>query len=351
MIGNLPMTTTEPLQNPVTPFVLIDEARMTENLNVMHNIIRQFGLALRANVSTHRQISIAQEQLEMGAKGISCLTLQEARQFIEAGFTNILIPSNIVGPDKTEELTNLLMMAQVTVTADHPLVVAGMADATGRYDLSARILVEVSSEQGRSGLSPAETVTLAQRIETEESLHFAGLYMYPITAKSYPRLKEALAQLDSAGIGVDVVSGGGTGFSLIAPTMPEITEIVAGRYPFYDWESIVHGWCHPDECALTVEATIVNRPSSEKAIVNAGWRILSHFHINNTFGHILEYPHAVIHELDANRAYIDTSKCNEQPVIGETIHIVPIRAEAVLDHAKTIYIRQQGQLEIYAERN
>jgi len=329
---------------PETPYVLIDSQRMQNNLQDMNTICEQFGLSLRPNVSWHQSIAIAQEQIDTGATGISCLTVAEARRFVDAGFTNIQISANVVGQGKTEQLTDLMMMAKVTVTVDHTLVVAGLADAAARYDLSVRVLVEVASEYGYAGVSPSEAVLIAKRIEAEGYLHFAGIYMQPITMKSYPRLKETLQLMDEAGLGVDVVSGGGTGYAMIAPNIPEVTEIVSGRYVFYDWESIVNGWCHPDECALTVKATVVNRPVTDQAIINAGWRILSMFNINNTYGHILEYPHATIYQLDPHRAYVDTSKCNEQPVIGETIHIVPIRAEAVLHQVDTLYTAHEGQI-------
>lgn len=338
------MTSPESSSLPETPYVLIDTRRMDNNLNNMNTICSQFGLRLRANVSLHQNMAIAQEQLDAGANGISCLTVEEALLFADAGFTNIQIPANIVGQGKTEALTNLLMMAKVTVTVDHTLVVAGLADAAERYDLSVRVLVEIASKHGRAGLSPSEAVTLAKRVEEEEHLHLAGVYMQPITSDSHQRLKDTLELLHKAGLGVDVVSGGGTGFGLIAPMVPEVTEIEAGRYIFYDWESIVRGWCHPDECALLVKSTIVNRPATERAIIDAGWRTLSMFNINNTYGHILEYPHAIIYRLDGHRAYVDTSNCKEQPVIGETIHIVPIRAEAVFHNTDIVYSVQQGQI-------
>lgn len=336
------MTTDSP--SPQTPYVLIDHRRMQNNLQIMSNMCTDLGLRLRANVSVHQRPVIAQEQIDMGAIGISCMSVDEARQFVDEGITNIQIPANIVGTDKTEALTDLLMMAKVTVTVDHTVVVAGLADAAGRYDLSVRVLVEVASEEGRSGVSPAEAVIIAKRVEAEEHLHFAGIYMQPITQKSYKRLQTTLQLMDGAGLGVDVVSGGGTGFALLAPTMPDVTEIVSGRYTLFDWESIVRGWCHPDECALMVKATIVNRPSSDRAIFNAGWRTLSPFDINNTYGHIIEYPHAIIYQLDSHRAYVDTSRCREQPVIGETVHILPIRSEAVLHLADTIYTIHEGQI-------
>jgi|GEM_PF-3475131 len=339
---------TDATTTPQTPFVLIDNRRMYHNLEVMSNLCNDLGLTLRANASVHQRSFLAQEQVDMGAVGVSCVTVAEALRFVEAGITNIQIPANVVGAEKTEALTDLLMMARVTVTVDHTVVVAGLADAAGRYDLSVRVLVEVASAEGRSGVSPAEAVTIAKRVEEEENLHFAGIYMAPIKSKSYKRLQETLKLLDGAGLGVDVVSGGGTGFALMAPTMPEVTEVVSGRYMLFDWESIVRGWCHPDECALMVKATVVNRPSSERAIMDAGWRILSPFGINNTYGHVLEYPHAVIYRLDSYRAYLDTSKCREQPVIGETIHILPIRSEAVLHLADEIYTVHQGQIVLMA---
>lgn len=58
--------------------------------------------------------------------------------------------------------------------------------------------------------------------------------------------------------------------------------------------------------------------------------------------------HAVIYRLDSYRAYLDTSKCREQPVIGETIHILPIRSEAVLHLADEIYTVHQGQIVLMA---
>lgn len=338
------MTIPETLTPPETPYVLIDNRRMQTNMETMNTFCEQNGLKLRANVSLHQSVGIAEEQKDMGVTGISCHTVKEAREFADAGFTNIQIPANIVGQGKAESLTDILMMSQVTVTVDHTLVVGGLADAAQRYDLSIRILVEVSSQQGRAGLSPSEAVTIAKRVEEEEHLHLAGIYMQPITTQSHKRLKQTLDLMNQAGIGVDIVSGGGTGYMLIASAIPEVTEIVAGRYIVYDWESIVRGWCHPDECALMVKSTIVNRTASDRAIIDAGWRNLSMFNINNTYGHILEYPHAIIYKLDPHRAYVDTSKCKDQPVVGEKIHIVPIRAEAVLHHADTIYTIHEGQI-------
>ena len=75
------MTSLEPNTMPETPFVLIDNRRMQNNLAVMSNTCDQFGLKLRADVSFHRNPAIAQEQVDMGATGISCLTVEKARLF------------------------------------------------------------------------------------------------------------------------------------------------------------------------------------------------------------------------------------------------------------------------------
>ena len=65
---------------PETPYVLIDSQRMQHNLEDMNTICDQFGLSMRPNVSWHQSIAIAQQQIETGAIGISCLTVAEARR-------------------------------------------------------------------------------------------------------------------------------------------------------------------------------------------------------------------------------------------------------------------------------
>ncbi|MFN8564395.1 MAG: hypothetical protein U0703_22895 [Anaerolineae bacterium] len=57
--------------------------------------------------------------------------------------------------------------------------------------------------------------------------------------------------------------------------MPELTEIRVGTYVFNDWTTVTRGWCPLDDCAMTVRATVVSRPTETRAILDSGSKTLS----------------------------------------------------------------------------
>ena len=77
--------------------------------------------------------------------------------------------------------------------------------------------------------------------------------MYPSNASMRPAVQEALSRLNAAGIGVDSVSGGGTGAALQAHELPELTELRVGTYVFNDWNTVSAGWASEEDCAMTTD--------------------------------------------------------------------------------------------------
>ncbi|MBZ0289486.1 MAG: alanine racemase, partial [Anaerolineae bacterium] len=197
-----------------TPSVLIDLDRVERNIARMQEYCNQHGLAFRPHIKTHKIPDIARMQIDAGAVGIACQKLTEAQVFIDEGFDNIQIPYNIVGPQKTARLADMAMYNRITVSADHPSVISGLADAAKANAITIRVMVDLETEIKRTGAQVDEVVTLAQKIDDDENLHFAGLLVYPSNPSIRPALQEALDQLHKAGIGVDSVSGGGLGASL-----------------------------------------------------------------------------------------------------------------------------------------
>ena len=101
-----------------TPAAVVDVDRLERNLSRWQEHCDSHGLANRPHVKTHRCVEIAQRQLELGAVGITCQKLSEAQVMADAGFNDILVPFNIVGPAKLRRLRALLERAKVTVSAD-----------------------------------------------------------------------------------------------------------------------------------------------------------------------------------------------------------------------------------------
>jgi D-serine deaminase-like pyridoxal phosphate-dependent protein len=328
-----------------TPCVVIDLDRLDRNLLRMQARCDGLGLKFRPHVTTHKIPEIARLQMDAGAVGIAAQKVSEAAVFADAGFNDVLIPYNIVNPRKTARLADLALFNRITVAADHPVVIAGLADAAKANEMSLRVILELATELERTGALPDEVVELAKRIDADENLHFVGLLVYPSTPASRPALQEALNLLHNAGIGVDMVSGGGTGAVRFAPEIPELTELRAGTYIFNDWKAVCKSWADMDDCALMVAATIVSRPTTERAILDCGSRSLSSETVDGGYGFILEYPDAYIYTLSGEHAHVDVSKCREQPVIGERVHVIPVRADMVINLHDTVYALRDWQLE------
>jgi D-serine deaminase-like pyridoxal phosphate-dependent protein len=328
------MTTIHDLE---TPSVLIDMDRMERNIARMQNYCNEHGLAFRPHMKTHKIPDIARMQIEAGAVGIACQKLTEAQVFIDEGFDDIQIPYNIVGPQKTARLADMSIYNRITVSADHPAVIAGLADAAKANEISIRVMVDLATEIQRTGAPADEVLELAKRIDEDENLHFAGILVYPSNPSIRPQLQEALDALNQAGIGVDSVSGGGLGASFHAHEVPELTEIRVGTYVFNDWGSVLKGWATLDDCAMTVMATVVSRPTTDRAILDSGNKTLAADRIDEGHGFILEYPEARIYQLNEEHAYVDMSACEERPIIGERVHVVPVHTCVVTNLHNQLY--------------
>ncbi|GAB4511835.1 MAG: D-TA family PLP-dependent enzyme [Anaerolineae bacterium] len=329
-----------------TPAVLIDLERMERNIQRMQAHCNSLGLAFRPHIKTHKIPEIARMQLDAGAVGIACQKISEAEVFAQAGFNDIQIPYNIVGAAKTRRLVDLVLYNRVTVAADHLLVISGLAEAAKKEDLAIRVMLELGTDAERTGAQPDQMVEFAKRIDVDENLHFAGLIVYPSNPSVRPALQETLSLLHHAGIGVDTVSGGGTGAARLAKEVPELTELRVGTYVFNDWTCVMRKWADMDDCAMVVAATVVSHPTADRVILDSGSKTLAADTIDGGHGFIMEYPDAYIYKLNEEHAYVDMSRCTTRPVIGDRVHVIPVHACVVMNLHDRIYGYRGEQVEV-----
>lgn len=329
-----------------TPSVLIDLDRMDANIARMQAHCDSLGLAFRPHIKTHKIPDIARRQVEAGAVGIACQKVGEAEVFAAAGFNDIQIPYNIVGAKKTARLVDLAHYNRVTVSADSLETIAGLSEAAHAADMPLRVMVELMTDLQRTGAPVEQVVTLAQQIDNDDKLHFAGLLVYPSNPIVRPALQEALAALDHAGIGVDSVSGGGVGAAHHAAEVPELTELRVGTYVFNDWATVWKGWATFEQCAMTVLATVVSHPTPGRIILDGGSKTLSSDTFGEGYGTIVEYPDARIYQLNEEHAYVDVSACEDSPGIGERVHIIPVHTCVVSNLHNQLFGVRGGEVEV-----
>ena len=307
-----------------TPAVLIDIPTMLRNIERMQAYCDRHGIAFRPHIKTHKSPEIARIQREAGAVGIACQKLGEVEVFLDAGFDDIQLPFNIVGPQKTARLAALSKRGRITVSADHSDVLQGLEAAATDAGVQIRVMPDLETEIERTGAAPEQVVALAQQIVASPHLEFAGLFLYPANPVIRPRLQEALKRLNEADIEVPVVSGGGTSASTTAHEVPEMTELRVGTYIFNDMNVVTSGGASLDDCAMSVLATVVSRPTADRAILDSGSKTLAADRVSDGHGHIREYPDARIYKLNEEHGFVDLSECQRRPRIGEQVHVVPV---------------------------
>jgi D-serine deaminase-like pyridoxal phosphate-dependent protein len=332
-----------------TPAVTIDLDRLEANIARTQARLDAVGRANRPHIKTHKIPAIGRMQMKAGAIGLTCQKLGEVEVFIDAGVADdILLTFNIVGRHKTERLMDLAgRIGRLAVVADNETVVDGLAEAARRAGRDLPVLVECDCGFGRNGVqSPDEALALARRIAAASHLRFEGLATYPNTA---PRVEDfftrAVALFADAGIPLPILSGGGTPALTSLEVAPMMTEHRAGTYVYNDRMTMEVGGATVDDCAMQVLTTVVSRPTEDRAIVDAGSKILTReqYFLKN-FGLVLDYPEAPIVNLSEEHGMVDLSASRRKPKVGEVVSVVPNHCCVVSNMVDEVFAVRSGEV-------
>lgn len=313
-----------------TPCVLIDVDRASANILRAQAYADANGKALRPHIKTHKLPYWAKKQVEAGAVGITCQKIGEAEVMADAGLTDIFLPYNILGAAKLRRLRALHERVTLSVTADSAVTVDGLAKAFADAARPLTALVECDTGMGRCGVqTPEEALALARRIGEVPGLRFGGLMTYPATGKAAEAnswLKRARDLLAANGIACERISSGGTPDMWHAGESDVVTEYRPGTYIYLDRYQVAQGVGSADDCALTVLATVVSRPTATRAILDAGSKALTSDTLGMTgFGEIVGVPGALVAGLSEEHGTV-TLENGADLAIGERVRILPDHA-------------------------
>jgi D-serine deaminase-like pyridoxal phosphate-dependent protein len=314
-----------------TPAVLIDIDRAEANMQRFQAYADKHELAVRPHIKTHKLPRFAKRQVELGAVGITCQKLGEAEVMADAGLTDIFLPYNIIGKAKLGRLLALNERVTLAVTADSDVTVRGLSETFNDAPKPLTVLVECDTGMGRCGVqSPDEAVALAKLIDAAGGLRFAGFMTYPKTGaivENEAFLSAAKEKAIAAGLDPRIISNGGSPDMWRAHEVKSATEHRPGTYIYMDRFQVAKGVGTWDDCALTVLATVISRPTENRAIIDAGSKALTSDTFGmDGFGYIVDYPDAVITSLSEEHGAIDLSACKDKPRIGDRLRIIPNHA-------------------------
>jgi len=317
-----------------TPFAAIDLDIVERNLARAQRYFDEHKLALRPHIKTHKIPELARRQVELGARGITCQKIGEAEVMADAGIADILLTFNIVGPLKLSRLVDLAGRVRLSVVADSREVAAGLSAAMAEAGLALTVLVECDTGAKRCGVqTPDEAALLARAIDRLPGLAFGGLMTYPPKAQieiTRRWLAEAVAAIRAMQLEVPAVSVGGTPDMYRAHEIDLSTEHRPGTYIYSDRYMAAHGVGTLADCALRIVATVVSRPTADRAIIDAGSKSFSSDPMGlEGYGAILEHPEAALAQLSEEHGHLDLSRCRDKPRVGDRLTIIPNHACAV----------------------
>src|SRR3954463_14416470 len=312
-----------------TPAAVIDMDRVERNIARVQAACEAAGLANRPHIKTHKSPILAKLQVEAGAHGITCQKLGEAEVMANAGIDDILISYNLIGEEKMARLGALQAKANMTVAADNTVVIAGLPQAAALSGRPLSVVVECDTGRKRAGVeTPAEAVALAREIAAASGLTFGGFMLYPTEtgwAEAQRFYDEALAGVRAHGLDAAMVSTGGSPNMKNLGKLKAATEPRPGTYIYNDRMQVAAGVASWDDCALTIYSTVVSRAGADRGILDAGSKTLTPETGGGLdgYGLILEHPEARIARFAEEHGFLDLTRSNTRPNVGDVVRIVP----------------------------
>ncbi|CUK04124.1 D-threonine aldolase [Ruegeria denitrificans] len=313
-----------------TPAVLVDLDIAEANIDRFQGHCAKHGLAVRPHIKTHKLPMLAKRQIEAGAIGITCQKVSEAEAMIaEGGIDDVLITFNILGDAKLARLRALSEKVRLSVVADNTETVDGLSRFFADAATPLCVLVECDTGAARCGVTtPEQARDLARYIDRQPGVTFLGLMTYPPVGQEVAVqewLTRAKREIEEIGLSVHVVSHGGSPGMWQSQDVPVATEYRIGTYIYNDRSLQARGVCTWEDCALSVLATVISVPADNRAVIDAGSKVLTSDLLGlEGHGYVIGRPDILVQGLSEEHGVLKADKINLK--VGERIRIIPNHA-------------------------
>ena len=272
-----------------TPSLLLDQHRLAANLQAMQAACDRHGIELRPHVKTHKLVPLARQQLELGARGLTCAKLGEAEAMLPSGVSRVFVAHSLVDPRQAPRLAALaerLDELRLAVTSEEQAeALERVASRTGR---TWEVMMAVDTGLGREGARDLATAQrLAAQVARSRHLELRGFYthegnFYSVDpAHQADRVEEMIGQLAAVRDAIDGALPIWPGCSVTARQVARtaagrVQAVRPGAYVFGDlYLTTLTRAMSPESVALHVLATVVDKPEAGLALIDAGSKTFS----------------------------------------------------------------------------
>jgi D-serine deaminase-like pyridoxal phosphate-dependent protein len=347
-----------------TPALIIDLDQVENNLQQMQQKADQFGVNLRPHIKTHKIPELALKQVQLGACGITASKVSEAEVMARAGIGDIFIANQVVAFQKLKRLVSLSRKMNLAVGLDSIEGARRLSETFSAAGATVAYLIEINSGLNRCGVSPGrETIELVKAVATLPAIKFKGIFTHAgqvygktslVEVKKVSQLEsqtmsDIAEDLQDLGYPAQAISVGSTPTMKIWQGWSGVNEIRPGNYIFNDAIQIALQVAQPEDCALTVLSTVVSRPASDRAVIDAGSKVLAldkgGHGVETAKGHGMVVGRKLVIERLSEEHGIMAVNSAESLAVGDCIRIIPNHACPVVNLFDIAYGIRDGAVE------
>ena len=272
-----------------TPSLVLDIDIFKANVIELLTICQSHGVSLQPHAKTHRTPEIGLLQQELGCDGLCVAKVGEAEGFADAGVKKITVAYPVIGVSKVERARVLSTSIDLTLAVDSVAGAKSIGEVFAAHSQVCSVLLIIDTGLGRDGVLPQDAPKIAQAIDAIPGIKVVGVMTHEGTVYGAPdkvsmiaaakKVSEMMVEtsqaINSAGVNISRVSMGSSASARVAATVAGVNQIRPGIFAFNDLGQIALGNATLQSCAVRILSTIVSRPTSTTAVIDAGSKSLS----------------------------------------------------------------------------
>lgn len=325
-----------------TPAVLLDLDALEKNVRTWQALCNTHQKELWPMIKTHKSSALAKLQLDAGAAGFLCGTVDECEMVYQLGAKHIMYAYPAANPVNLARLAEMAKDTDIIVRLDTVEAAELLNDAAEKADVVISYTIIVDMDFHRFGMPVDKLAAFAQRLSALPHLKFRGISTHPgqvygytnldavkeIAALELSTMQSAADTLAAAGFPCEIVSSGSTATFQFTVTENTLNTCHPGNYVFYDNIQMSLGVCKEEDCALRILATVISHPSEDFYLLDAGAKCMGldqGAHGNSAikgFGHIVGHPELTIVGLSEEVAKVK-AEGEFSLQIGDKLEIIP----------------------------
>jgi D-serine deaminase-like pyridoxal phosphate-dependent protein len=351
------MRMSQKLERLASPAVLIDADKMEHNLRAMQEGAASAGVELWPHIKTHKLVPVLRRQLDLGAAGATCAKLGEAEAMLPSGVRRIFLAHALVDFRQVPRLKALAAeIDELILAVTSELHCAALAALLEAADLAVPVLMAVDTGLDREGArSPEEAARLAACIRQSSRMKLIGIYTHEghaysansevdlalLTANAHRTL---IACADAAGGDLPLWPGCSVTAAIMARTA-RVHAVRPGSYVFGDlYLAETTGVMPFSDVALTILATVVDRPRIGLALIDAGSKVFSSDRSGDGLcARCVEFPSIVVKRLSEEHGFLSGPGVDNLP-LGRRLRFVPAHVCPTVNLAAQVHLVREDSV-------